>query len=526
MTILPQLEKDLYEAARQRLPDVDDPVSQRGRHDRAEAAPAARRPRFRDRARSTAAWLPVLVSITFALVIAAVALTSLGRHHPAGGPGHGTLAARYPYTLINVGTFGGPSSFLINVGTFGGPSSFLDDPGVSLTSQGTLLGAADTATRDSDYPHCPPPSGCPDRYIQHAFAWHNGQLTDLGALPGQNSSAIFQENSSGVGVGYSEDGLTDPFTKTAAAVAVMFDHGKVINLGALPGGHESTGLSIDNQGQVAGFSSNGVRDRYACYLFGAQPPCGWTTEVRAVVWRRGVISDLGTLGGPDATVSAQNDQGEIVGESYTSDQISATTSFPPQAPFLWKNGHMINLGTLGGQSGQANWLNNRGEVVGQSDLRGDGSYNAFLWNGRRMIDLTPHAQRAAAYWINDQGDVTGYTCATPSSICTGFLWRRGKLTILPPVGGGVTGADPNAINDRDQVVGDELIGNETPAIAALWANGHAYNLNNLVAPTSLRMVSANYINNQGEIVGYGTLPNGHQRMFLLTRNPTVPLPNN
>jgi len=433
----------------------------------------------------------------------------------AAGSARATAVKRYPYTLVDTGTFGGPSSFL-------------DLPGVPVTSQGTLLGQADVSTRDSDYPDCQPPGGCADRYIQQAFTSQNGRLADLGALPGQNSSAIFEQNSGGVGVGFSEDGLTDPFTKTAASVAVMFENGKVVNLGALPGGYESAALSIDNAGQVAGFSSNGIRDRYACSLlrdtpplFASTAPCGWSTQVRAVLWRHGVISDLGTLGGPDATVSAQNDQGEIAGQSYTSNRPSATTSVPPQAPFLWKNGHMISLGTLGGQSGQANWVNDSGEVVGNSDLRGDRAYNAFLWNGQRMIDLTPHAAKASANWITDQGDVAGYTCATLASGCTAFLWHHGKLTDLASVGG----VYPTSVNDLDQVVGAKLNANFEPSIAILWANGRAYNLNLLVAPSSLRMISAEYIDDHGEIVGDGTLPNGDQRAFLLTRNPTVPLPN-
>jgi probable HAF family extracellular repeat protein len=431
----------------------------------------------------------------------------------AAGSDRATAVKRYPYTLVDTGTFGGPSSFL-------------DGPAVPISSQGTLLGAADTATLDVDWQHCPPPGGCSDRYVQHAVAWHDGRLADLGALPGQKSSAIFEQNSSGVGVGTSEDGLTDPFTKTAASVAVMFEHGKVINLGTLPGGFESLAQDIDNQGQVAGFSSTAIRDRQACSIFGQTPPCGWTTEVRAVVWRHGVISDLGTLGGPDALEAAQNEQGEIAGESYTSDQINADTSLLPQAPFLWRNGRMINLGTLGGHNGQANWLNGRGEVVGQSNLPGDATFNAFMWNGRPMIDLTPHAARSTANWINDQGDVTGWTCASLRSVCTGFLWRQWKLTVLPIVGSGALGAVPNCINDHDQVVGAETDANDHEIIAALWADGHAYNLNKLVAPSSLRMISANYINNAGDIVGYGTLPNGDQRMFLLTRNPIVQLPAN
>src|SRR5579863_4380281 len=93
MTILPQLEKDLFEAAQQRLPAVDDPALGAGRHDHAERAPAPRWQQFRSRLRSTAATLPVLVSITITVVIGAVALTTLSHHHRTstavspGGPG-------------------------------------------------------------------------------------------------------------------------------------------------------------------------------------------------------------------------------------------------------------------------------------------------------------------------------------------------------------------------------------------------------------------------------------------------------
>jgi hypothetical protein len=38
------------------------------------------------------------------------------------------------------------------------------------------------------------------------------------------------------------------------------------------------------------------------------------------------------------------------------------------------------------------------------------------------------------------------------------------------------------------------------------------------------MISANYITGQGDIFGHGVLPNGDQRVFLLIRNPGVPLP--
>src|ERR1700733_247034 len=197
----------------------------------------------------------MIAGIVWVAIAAAVVIAGCGSERP-------TSVKRYPYTLVAPGTLGGPSSFLVEPSAC---SAVVGSCDVALTSQGTVLGAADTATRDLDYRHCPPPSpgGCSDRYVQHAFAWHEGKLTDLGALAGQNSAGVNQENSSGVGVGGSEDSRIDPFTKRAASVAVLFERGKVIKLGALPGGYESSAQNIDDQGQVAGFSSNAIRDRYA-----------------------------------------------------------------------------------------------------------------------------------------------------------------------------------------------------------------------------------------------------------------------
>src|SRR5215469_13700028 len=175
-----------------------------------------------------------------AVLIAAVILPALAFAVPA------QARTQYPYRLIDLGTFGGPSSFL-------------DEPAIPVTSQGVVLGAADTTARDADWPHC---GFCYDRYIQHALAWRDGRLTDLGALPGNNSSAIYELNGHGVGVGGSENGRIDPHTGGPAYVAVLFEHGRVISLGTLPGGAESFAQDITGNGQVAGNSSNGTPDPF------------------------------------------------------------------------------------------------------------------------------------------------------------------------------------------------------------------------------------------------------------------------
>src|SRR5215469_11266107 len=293
------------------------------------------------------------------LAIAAAALTTLALAL-AGGPAQATAqsgldgqasAASYPYRLVDPGTFGGPQSFL-------------NLPAVPLTAQGGLLGTADTAIPDADYPNFNPfMVGFPDPYLVHSFEWKDGHLTDLGALPGNNSSAVFEVNGNGIGVGMSETATTDPYTGWPSDNAVMFKNGQVTNLGTLPGGYESQANDINDLGQVSGFASNGTPDPYSFF--------GWGTQARSFIWQDGVMRDIGTLGGPDAVSTALNAAGQITGQSYTSATANPATGTPTLDPFLWQNGRMRDLGTLGGTIGFANWLNNAGKVAGTSDLTGD-----------------------------------------------------------------------------------------------------------------------------------------------------------
>jgi probable HAF family extracellular repeat protein len=416
---------------------------------------------------------------------------------------------------------------LVDPGTFGGPQSFLNLPAVPLTSSGALLGTADTATRDADYPKCNPfMVEVSDRYLVHAFEWRGGRLRDLGALPGNNSSAVFEVNRSGAGVGMSETAITDPHTGWPADHAVMFKDGKVIDLGTLRGGYESQANDINDRGQVSGFASNGIRDRYSFFnVFGGPGPCGpsgWGTQARSFVWRNGVMHDIGTLGGPDAVSTTQNARGQITGQSWTNSTPNPATHIPTLDPFLWANGHMRDLGTLGGTIGFANWLNDRGDVVGVSDLAGDRTGHPFLWANGHMRDLgTLGGDYGFANSVNERGDVVGAAQAADQNF-HGFLWRDGKMHDLPPVGG-APWAFPNSVNDEGQVVGTESDKHGNELFPVLWSSGHGYNLNSLIAPSKLHLVGAEYINDRGEIVGHGVLPNGDQRVFLLIRNPSVPL---
>src|SRR6266849_5364546 len=87
---------------------------------------------------------------------------------------------------------------------------------------------------------------------------------------------------------------------------------------------------------------------------------------------RWVITDLGTLGRRyrDSGASAINERGQVVGASGTASG--------KQHAFLWQNGKMTDLGTLGGRGSHPRAINGRGQVVGDS-ATASGKQHAFLW---------------------------------------------------------------------------------------------------------------------------------------------------
>ena len=399
----------------------------------------------------------------------------------------------------------GPRYALTDVGTFGGPQAFINLPGVPITSHGAVLGTADTTIADDDFPNFNPfVVGSPDPVLPHAFAWRDGKLEDLGALPGNNASAVFQVNARGVGAGLSEAGPLDPLTGYPVEHAVLFKRKRVIDLGTLPGGHESQAFAINDRGQVAGFGNNGIADPVSFFQ--------WGTETRSFIWQRGVMQDIGTLGGPDTVMTELNARGQIAGDSYTNATPNPTTGVPTTDPFLWTRGQMRDLGTLGGTQSVTNWLNSRGEVVGQSNLAGNQASHPYLWDGRRLRDLgTLGGDIGAANYINEGGDVVGFMATTGDATAHAFLWKHGVVTDL-------TGAPSpqctvaEAVNARDQIVGTTC----DSSAALAWIDGKQYDLTTLVGASDIQLTEAVFISDRGRIVAVGVLANGDQHIFLLT----------
>ena len=107
----------------------------------------------------------------------------------------------------------------------------------------SVAGIAVSLTTGSAHAQCTPrpgTGGC-------ATEWSHGKVINLGGLPGSMTSAALGINDAGQAVGFSE-GLD------TQGVATEWSHGKVINLGGLPGSDFSIANGINNAGQAVGQS--------------------------------------------------------------------------------------------------------------------------------------------------------------------------------------------------------------------------------------------------------------------------------
>jgi probable HAF family extracellular repeat protein len=248
-----------------------------------------------------------------------------------------------------------------------------------------------------------------------------------------------------------------------------------------------------------------------------------------------IVKDLGPLGRPNSFFFTQpivqsvnnasvNRHGQVAGWSFINSTPNSGTGLPIRLAFLWEKGTMRDLGSLGGTisvvgslvGGAGGSINNRGQVVGTSNLAGDLIHHPFLWEKGALTDLgTFGGNNGEAFWINDAGEVVGRADVPGSQAHHAFLWRHGVMKDLGTLDGQSCSTALD-INARGQIIIDTGVCGVGGGPGALWENGTLYDLNSLISPNSgVTVGDVAFINDRGEIACTGVLPNGDQHELLL-----------
>jgi len=439
-----------------------------------------------------------IIAIAFFAVLA-IPLQSAAQEHSGAHKRHPR------YKLVDLGTFGGPESFL-----YGWDHSHFAHV---FNNEGTLTGWAETPERD--------PSSDPnfcwdlDCFVAHAYRWQNGRMRDLGTLQGGASSDSRWISENGLIAGDSENGELDPLNPGLLQIrAVLWKGGQIIELGSLEGGYDSLAHAVNSRGQVVGTSLTTVSDPDS--IMGAI--YGWPQQTRGFLWENGSMRDLGTLGsGTNAMALMLNESGQVAGYSYTGPDPSSGCPFPlVTASFRWQKGTMLDLGTLGGTCTLVSDLNNRGQVVGVSNLAGDETRHPFFWQQGVIRDLSTLGGEGAAIAVNEAGIAAGWSNPEGNAVTRPTMWKDHHVIDL-----GTVGSDPcgiaTALNSQSMVVGFSGDCNFDDLNAFLWEPGRSIvDLNDFVPPNSdLHLRVAWAINDRGEIAGLGRFPDGVHHAFVL-----------
>lgn len=221
--------------------------------------------------------------------------------------------------------------------------------------------------------------------------------------------------------------------------------------------------------------------------------------------RAGVVTPLQS--NPDRPFNARglNNHGVVVGSVSQSFLLSYAAS--------WSNGVVRHLSPISGHS--ASDISDSGVAVGTMSQNTVGLVMAAMFRDGQAIPLgtLPGHVSSDATAINSRGEILGR--AYSSEGIRTFLFRAGTMLDLGTLPGATT-IHGTALNNLGHVVGYSWDAQRRER-AFLYMDGGLHDLTEFIKPnTGWTFLTANAINDKGQIAGVGQINGGPPRAFLLT----------
>jgi probable HAF family extracellular repeat protein len=327
-------------------------------------------------------------------------------------------------------------------------------------------------------------------------------VTDLGTLGGTFGAANAVNNRGSV-VGFAT------LPGDAEGHAFLWSKGIKSNLGTL-GGPNSSAAFLNERGEVTGSAETSTPDPLG------EDFCTFGTHLICLpfLWKDGLMAPLPTLGGNNGVASGINNRGQVVGvaENTTPDPTCPSPPVPPffsvleSKPVVWEKGEIQQeLPTIGGDpDGFASAINDNGQAVGETG-NCTSVFHAVLWNKGTPTDLgTLSGLLLAPLDINNKGQIVGFASSPDGTVFRAFLWQNVAATDLGTLPPDVFSL-ALGINDRGQIVGDSC-DMFFDCRAFRWQDGTMTELNTLVHnPNAPFLENGNSINSRGQIAGKTTV---------------------